>query len=273
MAVLKKNSLTGRIVIGTVLALAVAGITLYTTPEVLTILVILWILLTTVEFVNLLRIAEINLNLWLLTFLNLTIALAAYFKLLPHFLIAPIAVVFLWATTQRQPLPRIPVYSLFTIIYLGFLPSHLILIRTTVQDKNLSPWLTLFPLILTWTNDTAAYALGRLFGRHKLAPALSPNKTVEGFFSGIVFSGILSGLWLPKLAPFSRYSAGIAVLLGAVLGAIAQAGDLFESLFKRAVGTKDSSTILGAHGGFLDRIDSLLFTIPAFYYILLLFLR
>jgi len=271
--VLKKNSLAGRIVIGTALALAVAAIILYAKLEILILLVVIWVSLATVEFVNLLRIAEINLNLWLLIFLNLTIVLAAYLKLQPHFLIAPIGIIFLWATTQRQPLPRIPVYSLFTIIYLGFLPSHLVLIRSTVQEKHFSPWLTLFPFVLTWLNDTAAYALGKLFGKHKLAPVLSPNKTVEGFLAGTVFSAILGGLWLPKMAPFSCYPVGIAVLLGAVLGAIAHAGDLFESLFKRAVGTKDSSTILGAHGGFLDRIDSLLFTIPAFYYILRLFLR
>lgn len=268
---LKKNSLIGRILIGTGLASAVTGIVLYTSREVLTLFVILWIFFATVEFLNLLRTAEIYLNLWLILLLNLSVALAAYFKLLPGFLIAPIGVIFLWTTIPRHPLPRIPVYSLFTLIYLGFLPAHLILLRSLVAEKHLSPWLTLFPLILTWTNDTAAYTIGRLIGKRQLAPALSPKKTVEGFVAGTVFSALLSWFWLPKIVSFSDQPSWLWALSGAVLGVVAQAGDLFESLFKRAARMKDSSTVFGAHGGFLDRIDSLLFTVPAFYYLLQLF--
>lgn len=267
---LKKNSLIGRILLGTVLSLAVAGIILYADPKILVLLVTVWVLLATGEFVKLLRTAEIILNLWLLGLLNLTIVIAGYCNWLPDFIIAPVAAVFLAALAPRPSRPRIPVYGLFTIIYLGFFPAHLVLISNFVQKSGLSRWLILFPLILTWTNDTAAYALGKLLGRHKLAPGLSPNKTVEGFSAGLLCSALLAGLWLTHLAPFSRAPAWWLALLGAGLGALAQAGDLFESLFKRAAGVKDSSSALGAHGGFLDRIDSLLFTIPAFYYILLL---
>ncbi|MGQ9677790.1 MAG: phosphatidate cytidylyltransferase [bacterium] len=268
---LKKNSLIGRILIGTGLAFAVTCIILYTTREILTILVIIWILGATIEFIKILRTAEINLSLGLLILLNLSAALTAYFQLLPEFLIVPIGVIFFSSIAQRHRLPRIPVYGLFTFIYLGFLPSHLILLSSLVAEKHLSPWITMFPLILTWTNDTAAYAIGRLIGKRQLAPALSPNKTVEGFIAGTAFSALLSWFWLPKIITFSDQPSWLWALSGAVLGIIAQAGDLFESLFKRAAGIKDSSNILGAHGGFLDRMDSLLFTIPAFYYLLRLF--
>ncbi len=268
-----KNSLAGRIVIGTGLALAVTGIILFARPEILSLLVAAWVVLATAEFLQLLRRVEIKLNFWLIPVLNFAIALAGHLGWLPGFLLAPIAIVFITATTARPALPRIPVYSTFALIYLGFLPSHLILLNNLIQQHHLSRWLVLFPLVLTWTNDTAAYAVGRLLGRHKLAAALSPKKTVEGFIAGLVAATLLSALWLKKIPPFASQPWWWLGLLGTGLGAIAQAGDLFESLFKRAAGQKDSATTLGEHGGFLDRADSLIFTIPAFYYLTLLIIR
>ncbi len=263
----KKNSLAGRLVIGTVLTLLVTGTILFTGSGILTLLVAVWVSFATMEFIQLLRRAEIVLPAWFTLILNLTIVLAAWRNWLPGFLIAPIGMVFLFAIARRPALPRIPVYGTFTLIYLGFLPSHLILLRNLAQEKQLSPLLVLFPLVLTWVNDTAAFALGKILGRHKLAPALSPSKTREGFLAGLVFSALLSGIWLPRLKPFSSHPIWWLALVGIGLGAIAQAGDLFESIFKRAVAVKDSSAALGEHGGFLDRVDSLLFTIPAFYYL------
>ncbi len=269
---LKKNSLAGRIIIGTILGLIVAGITLFSNhlPWLLTILVCAWTLLATIEFLRLLSRAEIVLNPYLLIPLNILIIIAAHLNLLPGFLIAPIAIVFIAALARTPALPRIPVYGLFTIIYLGFLPSHLILLRNLSSRENYSPWLILFPLILTWVSDTAAYAIGKIFGRHKLAPALSPNKTLEGFIAGLLFSALLAALWLVYLKPFTGAPRWWLAVIGIGLSAIGQAGDLFESLFKRAVAVKDSAETLGAHGGFLDRADSLLFTIPAFYYLAIL---
>ncbi|MGQ9708529.1 MAG: phosphatidate cytidylyltransferase [bacterium] len=266
----KKNSTAGRIIIGICLGLIVAGAILSGNRLVLTILVSAWIALATLEFLNLLHRAEIYLNLWLLLFLNLVIIIAAHLDLLPGFLIVPVAVVFITAIARRPALPRIPVYGLFTIIYLGFLPSHIILLRNLVHARHYSAWLVLFPLILTWVSDTAAYALGKAFGRHKLVLELSPNKTLEGFVAGLFFSALLAALWLPILNPFTEAPRWWLALIGVGLSALGQAGDLFESLFKRAVSVKDSSETLGAHGGFLDRIDSLLFTIPGFYYLALL---
>lgn len=269
---LKKNSLAGRIIIGTILGLLVSAVILFGNhlPWLLTLFVCAWIALATIEFLNLLSRAEIGLNPLLLVPLNILIILAAHLNLLPGFLIAPIAAVFIAALARGPVLPRIPVYGLFTLIYLGFLPSHLILLRNLSEQKNYSSWLVFFPLILTWVSDTAAYAIGKILGRHKLAPALSPNKTLEGFIAGLFFSGILTALFLPHLNPFTDTPRWCLVIIGIGLSAIGQAGDIFESIFKRAVAVKDSAETLGAHGGFLDRADSLFFAIPAFYYLTIL---
>ena len=118
-------------------------------------------------------------------------------------------------------------------------------------------------LVITWANDTCAYFAGRLFGRHKLHPAVSPNKTWEGFAGGAVGSvvGMFITRWVafPELTPTDCLALG---LVGAVLGPL---GDLCESLLKRAYGVKDSGTLIPGHGGLLDRVDALLFNAPAVY--------
>jgi phosphatidate cytidylyltransferase len=264
----KKSSAVRRIAIGTALGLATFAAVFAVRP-VIAVVVAAWSVLATLEFLRLLSRAEIHLSRWLLPILNVAVVTAACLGWLPEFLIAPIAIVFLAAVAARDTRPRTPVYGTFVIIYLGFLPAHLILLKNLSWVRGLSPWLVFFPLILTWTNDTAALAFGRLIGRHKLAPTVSPNKTIEGYVAGLVFSAVLAALYLHRVAPFTASPAWWLAVVGIGLGTLAQAGDLFESVFKRAVGLKDSSAALADHGGFLDRIDSLLFTIPAFYYICL----
>jgi phosphatidate cytidylyltransferase len=122
----------------------------------------------------------------------------------------------------------------------------------------------LFLLMLTvMVSDTAQYYTGRLVGRRKLAPAISPNKTIEGAFGGLVFGTstftLLGGQWMPRIPPGERIG------LGAALVAAGIAGDLFESMLKRSAGVKDSSTLIPGHGGILDRIDALLFAAPVYY--------
>ncbi|MDE3131016.1 MAG: phosphatidate cytidylyltransferase [Acidobacteriota bacterium] len=122
-------------------------------------------------------------------------------------------------------------------------------------------------LVGTFVGDTAAYAGGRLFGRHPLAPAISPKKTIEGLGCGalativsVVVAGLYQQTWLPH---------STALLLGIALALVAPAGDLFESLVKRDVGIKDAGTLFGAHGGALDRLDAVIFTVVVGYYIAL----
>jgi len=107
---------------------------------------------------------------------------------------------------------------------------------------------------------------GRLFGRHKLLPAISPGKTVEGAVGGVVFS--IAGILVAGLIVDIPFSLTTAVALAVVASVTGQVGDLAESLIKRDAGIKDSSRAIPGHGGILDRFDSLLFTAPVLYYLM-----
>ena len=122
--------------------------------------------------------------------------------------------------------------------------------------------------LVTWAADTGAYYVGASLGRHKLAPSISPNKTIEGVAGGLItaiLAAFLAQAWfLPSLT--SADCMAIACLL-TIAGLL---GDLAESAMKRGAGVKDSGSLIPGHGGMLDRLDSLLFTAPAFYYYVLL---
>jgi phosphatidate cytidylyltransferase len=120
-------------------------------------------------------------------------------------------------------------------------------------------------LVGTFLGDTAAYIGGRLFGRRPLAPDISPNKTVEGLFCGM-FVAILA-VFLAGQYQTYLHGSGNALLLGVAVAVLGPIGDLFESVVKRDAGTKDAGTLFGAHGGALDRLDAVIFTIVAGYYI------
>jgi phosphatidate cytidylyltransferase len=257
-----------RVLVGTGLGVIIFA-ALFANRWVITVITAGWVVLATLEFIRLLGKAEIRLSRWLLPVLSVTIVAAAYLRWLPGFLLAPIAAILLTAVATQETKPRVPVYGVFSLIYLGFFPAHLVLLKNLAVNRGWSPWLVFFPLALTWLNDTAGLVFGKLIGRRKLAPTLSPNKTVEGYVAGLVFSAILSAAYLHSVLPFSTRPIWWLAVVGVGLGTIAQAGDLFESMFKRAVGVKDTSSALADHGGFLDRVDSLLFTIPAFYYLVL----
>lgn len=257
-----------RVLYGTGLGLAIFA-ALFADRWVITAITAGWVALATLEFIQLLVRAEIRLNRWLLSALGVTIVAAAYLNALPGFIVAPIAVVLLAAVATQETKPRAPVYGVFALLYVGFLPAHLVMLKNLATMHAWSPWLVFFPLALTWLNDTAGLVFGKLMGRHKLAPTLSPNKTIEGYLAGLVFSAVLGAAYLHFVQPFSTKPLWWLAVVGIGLGTMAQAGDLFESMFKRAVGVKDTSSALADHGGFLDRVDSLLFTIPAFYYLVL----
>ncbi|GAB4561311.1 MAG: phosphatidate cytidylyltransferase [Anaerolineae bacterium] len=150
-------------------------------------------------------------------------------------------------------------WTLAGILYLGPLLAPFVALR--MQPNGLL-WLAL-GVLTTWITDSGAYFVGITFGRHKLAPRLSPKKTWEGAIGGWVvgvLGGGLLGMWLVDL------SAPVAFALAGVLCVLAPLGDLAESMIKREIGVKDSGHLIPGHGGMLDRIDSLLFVIPATYY-------
>ncbi len=167
-----------------------------------------------------------------------------------------------------------PVYAFFLLllgpVYAGFLLGHGLAIY------DLSPavegasslgrnWL-LFTLAGTSASDTGAYAVGRLIGRHRMTPTLSPNKTWEGAAGGLIVSlaaMLAVGAWLELGVEFWQY-----LVVAVVVAVVAQLGDLFESFLKRRADAKDSGSIMPGHGGLLDRIDSILFALPAVYYLL-----
>jgi phosphatidate cytidylyltransferase len=160
--------------------------------------------------------------------------------------------------------------------YIGWTLAHFVLLRKISHPLGLSAplnflrldagaaWIV-FVLAITFLSDTGAYFAGRAFGRHRMAPYISPKKSWEGSVGGIVTSTLAGVMfvWLLGL-PITLWSGG---LLGAVGSIAGQAGDLAESLIKRQVDIKDSGKIIPGHGGILDRIDSLLFTAPVLYYL------
>lgn len=147
------------------------------------------------------------------------------------------------------------------LLWVGVAFAHGVLLR----EGDHGAWLLVDVMIGTFIGDTAAHLLGSAFGRRRLAPRISPAKTVEGLLAGIVVGtaavvGAVA-IWQPWLA------TGEAALLGVAIAVAAPLGDLFESLLKRSAGVKDSGTLFGPHGGVLDRIDALLFAAPVAYYV------
>ena len=125
--------------------------------------------------------------------------------------------------------------------------------------------LVALPMVLTWATDGGAFFVGRRMGKHKLMPAVSPGKTIEGAVGGLLFAvvvGVLYGRFV--LPPFAQLAIPFwsAIAFGTLVSVAAQVGDLVESMLKREAGVKDSSQLIPGHGGLLDRADSLLFTLP-----------
>lgn len=149
------------------------------------------------------------------------------------------------------------------VMYVALLGGHLIAVRTGFQPELSKHLLSFFFLVIMGA-DMAAYYGGRTFGRHKLAPGISPGKTWEGAVSGMLASLLLAAgahYWFFRELPLR-----FALPLAAVMNVLSVIGDLTESALKRSAGAKDTSTILPGHGGVLDRMDSLLFNAPVIYY-------
>jgi phosphatidate cytidylyltransferase len=145
-------------------------------------------------------------------------------------------------------------------LYLGWLGRYLGLLRHLDRGRS---WV-LLAILVTFASETGAYAVGRLVGRHRLAPAISPGKTIEGAAGGLVGAG-LAAVGLNLLLGLNDSPAAVAVL-GLAIGVAAQAGDLVESALKRRLELKDAGFLVPGHGGLLDRLDSLLFAGAVVYY-------
>ena len=150
--------------------------------------------------------------------------------------------------------------TLLAPVWIGSGLAALVLLRD-LPPNDFGLNILLAVLLGTWASDIFAYFGGRMFGRHRLAPAISPKKTVEGFVIGLAFGSL--AVWWTLYAIDDHVTHVQAAVLGIVVALVAPFGDLFESFLKRDLGVKDSGRLLGGHGGVLDRIDAMLFAFPA----------
>jgi phosphatidate cytidylyltransferase len=151
----------------------------------------------------------------------------------------------------------------FVGVFFGYLMELRLLTDLPKGDENGSDLVFLLFLVV-WASDTAAYYVGRLLGRHPLAPAVSPRKTVEGAVGGL--AGALLAAFVARAWFMNRLDVADCAILGVALGVVGMAGDLVESMLKRGAGVKDSARLVPGHGGLLDRVDSLLYAAPVLYY-------
>ena len=186
-----------------------------------------------------------------------------------------LSLVLLLVCTFSSPIPRVlsdASNAVFCLLYTGFTLISLPALRA----QNNGPSLVVFLLCVVWAGDTAALYIGRPFGRHKLAPTLSPNKTWEGSIASVAGSLLAAGALLgiaDYLARWNSVALSYAdevwwywLILAVIINVAAQVGDLAESALKRSAGVKDSGALLPGHGGILDRIDALLLAAPALWY-------
>ena len=177
-------------------------------------------------------------------------------------LVAVMALPVLFGLTlaQRNPSVGALALTLLGIYWIGFGLAHAVLLRRLPHGEGI----VIDVLVGTFLGDTGAYLGGRMFGKRPLAPSISPNKTVEGLLIGMLFAVL--GVWIA--GRYQEWLPGThALVLGVGVAVAAPIGDLFESFVKREAGTKDSGGLFGAHGGALDRLDAVLFTAVAGYYI------
>jgi phosphatidate cytidylyltransferase len=169
------------------------------------------------------------------------------------------------ARDDRRNIAYSVAVTVFGLVWIALPFAHAVLLRDLPEHGGA---LLIDVLVATFVADTAAYAAGRLFGRRPLAPSLSPNKTVEGLIGG--FIGGTMGFWFAGL--YQDWLPGLdALVMGAIIASLAPVGDLFQSMIKRDLAVKDSGNLFGPHGGVLDRLDAVLFTVVAGYYLSLAF--
>lgn len=225
-----------------------------------------------IEFFSIYQSKEIYSYKWLALFMGTLLLIFTFYGLISELnliILASVTIISLSLLFKQKGISAYNMaFTLAGLLYIsGFLAALLYLrihfealTANSMQVSYAGGRLLIVLWVSIWVCDTAAYFGGRAFGKHKLAPVISPNKTIEGGIFGLIFGifsfVLLGGLLLPGLQPEYLW------ISGAVVGVLGQLGDLVESRFKRDAGVKDTSTILPGHGGFLDRFDSLIFVSP-----------
>lgn len=242
-----------------------------------TILVAIWGLLAALEFYRMVtasKIAPLTYFGLIWTLLFILSPHLNYDFLSPSLLTSGVMLSLIWLLLRRQKEEAFIgwAWTMAGILYVGLLLSYLVALRGLDDGRN---WVFL-ALFTTFGSDTAAFFIGRALGRHRLAPSISPGKTWEGAIGGIFGAIIVSLLFtlptlftLPNPLYLQDFSYWQAILLGLLVSIFGQLGDLVESLLKRNMEVKDSGKLLPGHGGFLDRIDSIVFAgIVVYYYVI-----
>lgn len=271
----KKNIIT-RIITGIILGFTVL-FSMMAGGSALFVLALLVIFLATKEYVLILQNKGFYPSFKLMLISELFLAFLAYcnhFDMLAMALTICSISTFMWVLFKgKQPYIANAATTILGFIYGGLFPLYLILIRDIGSNPTYSYLLKssgdgvgkgyiiliFFAVLFT---DTGCYYFGSKFGKHKLAPVISPNKTIEGSIGGTL-SAMLISLIIGYYIQLAWYHC---IIVGALIAALAQIGDLCESMLKRDAGVKDSGNILPGHGGFLDRTDSYVFTLPVLYY-------
>ncbi len=178
-----------------------------------------------------------------------------------------ITVLYLRRYEQGHPSLHGWAFMIAGVFYIGVLGSYLASIRGLDAGRS---W-TFLMLFAVWVADSAAYAAGRTFGKHKLVPRLSPNKTWEGLIGSLIITTLFGVLWAwlwPQISAGAAFSWQAGALVGFLVALISPFGDLAMSMLKRQVAVKDTGTLMGAHGGVLDRIDSWLLAAPLVFFLI-----
>ncbi len=177
------------------------------------------------------------------------------------YLVFSLLMVMVTYDSLKAPFNSLSIY-LFGFLYVSMFLFPAFGILDLAQGRVLIAYL----LVVVFSGDIFAYSVGKVFGRHRLCPEISPKKTVEGALGGLSASLVFGGLYAHLF--IKGFGAPTAILLAGGLGAFAQLGDLMESMLKRTYGVKDSGWFLPGHGGFLDRFDGVIFALPVFYTVL-----
>jgi phosphatidate cytidylyltransferase len=199
---------------------------------------------------------------------GLLVPLATYWQGIIGLSVATVAVIFVALTVhlllyakQKAVLQSLGI-MVFALLYIPFLLSHVLLLFQVESGRR---WI-FFLFFVIFAGDTGAYYAGHRWGRHKLWPAVSPGKTVEGAVGGLLSSLAIALLVGKLLLSLGQFGTTFLLTVGFVIALAGQMGDLMESMLKRVSQVKDASSILPGHGGLLDRLDSLIFAFPLTYY-------
>jgi phosphatidate cytidylyltransferase len=253
--------------------------TLVTVPIILTcvyfggiafLFLVLFLALTSLnEFYNMMKKKDFHPAYWIGNFFTIFFLVFAYYALKKHWepahsailtgaaLVTMVSTLFL--KRPKDAIVDIAV-TLLGMFYIGWFFSYFLFIRALTERGAY----IFFFIATVFAFDIVAYLVGIKFGRHKLFPSVSPKKSIEGAAAGFICCLIAAGIF----GYYADFGMLHSLLLGAIIGVVAQLSDLVESLIKRDAGVKDSSAILPGHGGFLDRMDSFIFTAPIVYYYL-----